>query len=206
MCDKTIPEIGGTLRYVPDCYKDQEMCNEAVANYPHALEFAFECYKTQKMCDKAVDTYLSTIKFVPECYKPQEMCHRAVHRCFFVFHSIPDKYKTQEICNSAVPLYPPFIVYYSYKYITQEMCDEAVDDSLAALKLIPDCLVTSKIIKKLFTALYADKNILYFNEDSRDAVFNYNEMDIVNIDLSNINLDNNFDKDDPDIIILVLAY
>ena len=39
------------------------------------------------------------------------------------------------------------------------MCDEAVDDSVAALKLIPDWFVTSKMIKKLFTALYADDNI-----------------------------------------------
>ena len=47
-----------------------------------------------------------------------------------------------------------------------------------------------------------DENIVYFNEDSGDAVFNYNEMGIVNIDLYNITLDNNFDKDDPDTIIL----
>ena len=47
-----------------------------------------------------------------------------------------------------------------------------------------------------------DENIDYFNEDSGDAVFNYNEMGIVNIDLYNITLDNNFDKDDPDTIIL----
>ena len=45
------------------------------------------------------------------------------------------------------------------------MCDEAVNDSLTALKLIPDWLVTIKMIKKLFTALYADENKLYFNED-----------------------------------------
>ena len=73
------------------------------------------------------------------------------------------------------------------------MCDEAVNDSLTAFKLIPDWLVTIKMIKKLFTALYADENTLYFNEDSGDAVFSYNEMGIVNIDLNNINLDDNFD-------------
>ena len=37
------------------------------------------------------------------------------------------------------------------------MCDKAVDDSLGALKLIPDWFVTSKTIKKLFTSLYVDK-------------------------------------------------
>ena len=118
------------------------------------------------MCDKAVDTYPSTIKLVSECCKTQEICHRAVHRCIFAFDSIPDKYKTQEIFNLVVSLYPCFTVYCPNKYITQEMCDEAVEDSLVALKLIPDWFVTNKMIKKLLTALYADENILYFNEDS----------------------------------------
>ena len=39
------------------------------------------------------------------------------------------------------------------KYKTQRMCGEAVDDSLAALKLIPDWFVASKMIKKIYTAL-----------------------------------------------------
>ena len=39
-------------------------------------------------------------------------------------------------------------------------------------KLISDWSVTSKMIKKLFTGQYADENILYFNEDSGDAIFN----------------------------------
>ena len=55
------------------------------------------------------------------------------------------------------------------------------------------------MVRKLFTALYADENIFYFNEDSVDAIFNYNEMGMVNIDL-NINLDNNFEEEDPNII------
>ena len=77
------------------------------------------------------------------------------------------------------------------------MWDEAVDDCLAALKLVQE------MIKKLFTALYADENILYFNEGSDDVIFNCNGMSILNIDLNNINLDNNFDADDPDTIILI---
>ena len=87
------------------------------------------------------------------------MCHSEVH--IFVFDSIPDKYRTHEICNLAVSLCFPFIVYFPYKYITQEMRDEAVNDSLAALKLIPDWFVASKMIKKLLTDLYVDENILY---------------------------------------------
>ena len=44
------------------------------------------------------------------------------------------------------------------------MCDrivsEVVDDSLAALKLVPNWFVTNKIIKKLHTAFYTEKNIM----------------------------------------------
>ena len=81
------------------------------------------------------------------------------------------------------------------------MCDEAVDDSLATLKLIPDWFVTSKMIQKPFTVLHADEYILYFDEYSGNFVFNCNGMGILNIDIDNINLDKNFDEDDPDALI-----
>ena len=46
------------------------------------------------------------------------------------------------------------------QYKTQEMCDKAVNDCLAALKFIFYWFVTSKMIKKILAALYADDNIL----------------------------------------------
>ena len=52
------------------------------------------------------------------------------------------------------------MVYSPDKYKTQRICDNAVDDSLALLKLIPDWFLTTKMFKKLFTALYGDENIL----------------------------------------------
>ena len=82
------------------------------------------------------------------------------------------------------------------------MCNKAVDDFVPALKFIPDWYVKSKMIKKLLTALYADDNILYFNEDSGNDVFYCKEMSIIRIDLNKFNLDNtNYDKDDPETII-----
>ena len=59
------------------------------------------------------------------------------------------------------------------------------------------------MIKQLFTTLYADENILYFNEVPGDVIFNCSGMGILNIDLNNINLDINFDEDDPDISIRI---
>ena len=45
--------------------------------------------------------------------------------------------------------------------------------------------------------------MLYCNEDSGNVAFSCNEMGIPNTDLNNINLDNNFDEDEPDTIILI---
>ena len=134
------------------------------------------------MRDKTVSTYPSTIKFVPECFKTQEMCNKAVNRCFFVFNSIPDQQKTQKICDRVVSEDPFLKMYVPDQYKTQQMCDEAVDDFLAPWKFVPNWFVASKMIKILFTALYADENILYFNEGFGNVVFICNEMDILNMD------------------------
>ena len=56
-------------------------------------------------------------------------------------------------------------VYCPDKYIARKTCDEAVDDYLASLKRITDNFVVSKMIKNLFTGLYADENIIEFNQD-----------------------------------------
>ena len=42
------------------------------------------------------------------------------------------------------------------------------------------------MIKKLFTALHADENILYFKEDSGNAVFSCNEMVLIILTLIKI--------------------
>ena len=64
------------------------------------------------------------------------------------------------MCDRVVSEYPFLIVYCPDEYKTQRMCDKAVDDFLASLKLIRDGFVTSKMITKIFTSLYADENTL----------------------------------------------
>ena len=87
------------------------------------------------------------------------------------------------------------------------MWDEAVGDSLAALKLIPDWFVTSKMIKNLLASLYADENMIYFDEDSGNVPTGINNgTGILNKDFNNINLDNNFEEDGPDTIILIRLF
>ena len=70
------------------------------------------------------------------------------------------------------------------------------------IEFVSDRFVTSKIIRRLLTALYADKDVSYFIKNSGDTVFSCNEMGILNTGLNNINLDDtNYDKDDPEAII-----
>ena len=60
------------------------------------------------------------------------------------------------------------------------------------------------MIKNIFAVLYANENIIYFNEDSGNVVFSCNEISFPNIDLNDINLDDtNYDEDDPYTIILI---
>ena len=57
------------------------------------------------------------------------------------------------------------------------------------------------MIKRIYTALYADDGLLFFDEDSGDVTFCCNEMVILSVNL--INLDNNFDEDNPGTISLI---
>ena len=69
-----------------------------------------------------------------------------------------------------------------------------------------DWFVTSKMTKKLYSALYVDDGLFFFDEDSGDITFRYDEMDILNVNLNNINLDNHFDEDDSDTNILISKF
>ena len=102
-----------------------------------------------------------------------------------------------------VSLYPFVIVYCPDKYKTQKKCDETVDDSLAALKSIPGWFVTSKMLENFDNALHANDDILFYNEDFDKVTFIANQKHILAVDLDKINLESNFDEDDPDTIIYI---
>ena len=76
-----------------------------------------------------------------------------------VFDSIPDQYKTQETCDIFVSSYLFLMVHCPDKLKTQRMYNKAVNDSLAALKIIHDWFVTSKMLKK---TVYCFLCILWF--------------------------------------------
>ena len=73
------------------------------------------------------------------------------------------------------------------------MWEKVVDDFLPASKFVPDWFATSKIIEELF----ADDDILFFDEHFDNVTFSTDEKRILNID------DANFDEDNPETIIHV---
>ena len=84
------------------------------------------------------------------------------------------------------------------------MCNKAADDFLPALKFVPDSFVISKMIEKLYAALYADDGLLFFDEDSSNIIFCSDEMGILRVNLNNINHDDtNYEENDPDSVIHV---
>ena len=80
----------------------------------------------------------------------------------------------------------------------------AIDDFQTALKFTLDWFVTSKMIKNLHNVLFADDNVIFFDEDSSNVTFSSDEMGVLNVDPNNIKLDDvNFHEDDLEIIIHV---
>ena len=164
--------------------------------------------RLKKMCNRATLENGRTLESVPNQYKTQQMWNKAVNNYAHALKPVPDWYKTQEMCIKAVDNNPSTVKYVLDQFKTPEMCIRLIfavnlDSRNSQEKTQTDWSDTSKMIQKLFTALYADENILYFDEGFGNVVCNCNEMGVLNIDLNNINLDNNFDEDDPDTIIHV---
>ena len=66
---KNLPYL---IRYVPDQYKTQQMCDKAILENAEKLKSVPDYYKNQELCSKAVDNYPYALEFVPECYKTQK--------------------------------------------------------------------------------------------------------------------------------------
>ena len=139
------------------------------------------------MCNESINIHPSTIQFVPECYKTQEMCHKALKNIFRIWFY---ECNAQEMCEKVISENPVLIVYWPDKYKTQRTCDEAVDDCLAALRFIPDCFFTNKMLEKFDSALHTNDDILFYNDDFDKVKFIANQRNIFAVDFDKINLDN----------------
>ena len=62
-----------SLKYVPDMFKTQDMCNDAVSKDPEMLEYVPDQFKTQEMCNEAVSKKPYLLEYVLDKFKTQNM-------------------------------------------------------------------------------------------------------------------------------------
>ena len=61
--------------------------------------------------------------------------------------------------------------------------------NLSALKFVPEWFVTDKMIRKLHEVLFANDDILFFDEDFGKITFFGGAMGILSVDFDKTNLD-----------------
>ena len=57
------------LSFVPDHLKARKICKNAVKKLPFVIRYGPNRYKTQEMCDKVILENGGTLLLVPICYK-----------------------------------------------------------------------------------------------------------------------------------------
>ena len=108
------------LQVIPNHYKTQKN-NRKSSYYPHALKYAPDCYMTQGMCEKAVDTSPFMLYYTPNCYKTQEMGEKTVSKEHFTLKYCLNRCETQEMCDSAVDAYVPLSKFVPDCFVTKKM-------------------------------------------------------------------------------------
>ena len=86
------------LKFVPDQFKTQEMCEKAVRRHSGREEFKTPCGLLLPMP--------SILFFIPDHLKTQEMCEKAVEKNPWELDYVPDHFKTQEMCNEVMRMRP----------------------------------------------------------------------------------------------------
>ena len=86
---------GAMLKFVPDCYKNQRMCNKAVNNYAHALQFVPNWLRRKKCVIKLLIQVLLQCKLIPDWCKTQPMCGKVAFKEPFMLKYCIDRHKTQ---------------------------------------------------------------------------------------------------------------
>ena len=71
------------LKYIPDKYKTEDMCNNAVNSKPWVLQYVPDQFKTQDMCDSAVDNEPRTVSTM---YQINTKLKKCVKRQFLKTH------------------------------------------------------------------------------------------------------------------------
>ena len=73
ICERALEKCPYYLKFVPDKYKTQMMCEKTFEKpWSLLLKYAPDNFKTQEACDKTVRDYPSYLQFVPDWFVARE--------------------------------------------------------------------------------------------------------------------------------------
>ena len=90
----------GLLKFIPDIFKNPEMCISDVGAAPWLVYYVPPCLKTHEMCSRAVEKYIHPMRDVH--LKTKEMCNKAVKEYPWQLGDFSNHLKTQEMCKRAI--------------------------------------------------------------------------------------------------------
>ena len=78
------------------------MCHKAANRHPTTIKYVTECYKDQEICHKVVDRCFLVLDSILDQYKTQEICDLVVFWMVFLIRHSADKVMTQKMSDEAV--------------------------------------------------------------------------------------------------------
>ena len=99
---KEVPSNPRLLKFVPDIFKNQEMCINVVGTALWLMRYVLLHLRTHEMCSRVVEKYLHPMSDVPDHLKAQKMCEKAVEKNPYQLGKFADHLKTQDTCERVV--------------------------------------------------------------------------------------------------------
>ena len=102
-----MPRKPRSLKFIPDVFKTQEMCNKTFEKDSCALRFFSLYFWTHGMSNKAIEKYI-----YPVIFNTQEICERVFEKNPYMLKFVPDHFDRKKICDKqlemTLPLYSVF--------------------------------------------------------------------------------------------------
>ncbi len=72
---------GMLLRYVPDYFKTEEMCECSINQNGLALQYVPDTLKTIDLCFNAINKDINSFEFIPQVFKTEKLCIEELKLC-----------------------------------------------------------------------------------------------------------------------------
>ena len=89
------------MKFLPEKYKTEELCEIAVKENPKAFQYVPEDMISQELCESVVKDNGWNLQYVPFNHRTEEICSIAVEKDGHALRYVPSSQRTFEICDAA---------------------------------------------------------------------------------------------------------